>query len=151
MHNIEANGDNNRPNVKSTWLKDQVPHLCANGEVLERVASHKFLALLGVWVRENLKWNDYVSSCREALSTIIKIKNMTSTALKKQLVKALLLSKLDYNDIVMYPQPQHLQTKLQRVQKRAAGFVGKRYAFSRCQWARMAPYQVQSWIPPIIY
>jgi len=53
---------------------------------------------------------------------------MALKALKKQLDKALVLSKVDYNDIVVYSLPQYLEAKLQRVQKSAASFVNNRYA-----------------------
>lgn len=77
-------------------LEDQVPRINANGEVLERVTLHKFL---GVWIRDNLKWNEHVtktvSSCFAALSAIKKIRNIAPKALKKQLVETLVLSKVD--------------------------------------------------------
>jgi len=122
-------------------LEDQVPQINANGEVLERVTLHKFL---GVWIQENLKWTKHVtktvSSCFAALSVIKKIRNMVPKALKKQLVEALVLSKVDYNDIVVYPLPQYLETKLQRVQKSAASFVNNRYA-------KMADVIGLGWLP----
>ena len=72
--------------------------------------------------------SETVSSCFAALSVIKKIRNMAPKALKKQLVEALVLSKVDYNDIVVYPLPQYLEAKLQRVQKSAASFVNNHYA-----------------------
>ena len=85
-----------------------------------------------MWVQENLKWTDHItktaSSCFAALSIIKKIKNLAPTALKKQLAESLILSKLDYNDVVMYPLAQYLQTKSQRVQKCPASFVKNGYA-----------------------
>ena len=53
---------------------------------------------------------------------------MAPKALKNQLVEASVLSKVDYNDIVVYPIPQYLEAKLKRVQKSAASFVNNRYA-----------------------
>lgn len=97
--------------------------------MLERVTLHKFLC---VWIQKNLKWTKHVtktvSSCFAALSAIKKIRNMAPKALKKQLVEALVLSKIDYNNIVVYQLPQYLEAKLQRVQKSAASFVNNRYA-----------------------
>lgn len=72
--------------------------------------------------------NKTASSCFAVLSIIKKIKNLAPTALKKQLAESLILSKLDYNDIVMYPLAQYLQTKSQRVQKCPASFVKNGYA-----------------------
>ena len=62
----------------------------------------------------------------------------TRTALRKQLVEALVLSKLDFNDVVMYPLPQYL--KLQRVQRFAASFVNNRYT-------KMADVIGLGWLP----
>ena len=65
---------------------------------------------------------------------------MVPKALKKQLVEALVLSKVDYNDIVVYLLPQNLEAKLQRVQKSAASFVNNRYA-------KMADVIGLGWLP----
>lgn len=62
-------------------LDYQTSEIKANGEVLERVQSFKFL---GMWVQENLKWTDHiaktVSSCFAASSIIKKLKNLASAA-----------------------------------------------------------------------
>lgn len=83
--------------------------------------------LLSVWIQENLKWTKNAaktaSTCFAALSAITKIRNVTPKALKRQLVEALVLSKVDYNDIVVYPSPQHLEAKLQRAQKSTTSFL----------------------------
>ena len=122
-------------------LEGQLPQISANGKMFERVTSHKFL---GVWIEENLKWTDHVtktvSSCFAVLSTIKKIRSMASKALRKQLDEALELSKLDFNDVVMYPLPQYLEAKLQRVQRCAASFVNNRYA-------KMADVIGLGWLP----
>ena len=68
-----------------------------------------------------LKWTKHVtktvSSCFAALSAIKKISNIAPKFLNKQLVEALLLSKVDYVDFVVYPLPQCLEAKLQRLFK----------------------------------
>ena len=53
---------------------------------------------------------------------------MTPQIIKKQIVESLVLSKLGYNDVVTYPLPVFLQTKIQRVQNAAASFVTNRYS-----------------------
>ena len=77
-------------------LEDQVPQINPNGKVLERVILHR---LLGVWIQEKLKWTNHVtiSTHFPALSAIKEIRNMAPKAIKKQLVEALVLSKVDYN------------------------------------------------------
>ena len=42
-------------------------------------------------------------------------------------MECLVSSKLDYNDVVCYPLPQHLQSKLQHIQNAAASFVLNTY------------------------
>ena len=57
-------------------------------KVLVSVTSHTFL---GVWIQENFKWINHVtktvSSSFEALSTIMKIRNMSAKALRKNLAQ----------------------------------------------------------------
>ena len=48
--------------------------------------------------------------------------------IRKQLSECLVLSKLDYNDIVSHPIPEYLVKCLQRVQRAAAGFVVGKFA-----------------------
>ena len=109
-------------------LKDEVPTIKVKGEVLERKASFK---LLGTWLDEHLKWADHIkhlsSLCYAVLSTLRKLKNLAPFIIRKQLVESLVMSKLDYNDVVCYPLPQYLERKLQRIQNVAAGFVLNRY------------------------
>ena len=81
-----------------------------------------------------------VSLCFAALLAIKKIRNMVLNAFKKQLVEALVLSKVDYNDIVFYPQLHYFEAKLQRVQKSPASFVNNRYS-------KMADVIELGWLP----
>ena len=53
---------------------------------------------------------------------------MAPKALKKQLVEALILSKVDYNDIVVYPHRSTLKQNYIEFKKSAASFVKNRYA-----------------------
>ena len=68
------------------------------------------------------------SSCYGTLSILRKIKHFVDYKLRKHLVKALILSKLDYNEIVFDPLPQYLIKGLQQVQNVAADFVIGHYA-----------------------
>ena len=72
---------------------------------LERVESTK---LLGVIIHCNLKWDDHIkhlaASCYGTLATLKKkIKNFTNYKLRKHLAESLVLSPLDFSDIVFYP------------------------------------------------
>ena len=87
--------------------------------------------LLGVHINEHLKWNDHikhmVSGCYATLSILRKLKYLAKYELRKQLAETLILSKLDYADLIFYPLPQFLLRRLQRVQFAAASFVLSHY------------------------
>ena len=95
-----------------------------NGQPVERVASTR---LLGTEFQENLKWNDEINSkisgCYGCLSVLRKLKNLAPFRVRKQLAESLILSKIDYNDVVSNPIPEYLMKHLQRVQLTAAGLV----------------------------
>ena len=98
---------------------------------LERIKNTK---LLGVHLNENLLSDEHfknlASSCYATLASLRKIKHFTPYKLRKHLAESLILSRLDYCDIVMFPLPQHLLKRLQRIQFAAASFVTGRYVNS---------------------
>ena len=65
------------------------------------------IKLLEVHMTDTLKWDDHVkhlaSSCYGVLAALRKIKNFTNYHLRKHLVECLVLSRLDFNDIIFYP------------------------------------------------
>ncbi|KAL9958096.1 hypothetical protein ACROYT_G035065, partial [Oculina patagonica] len=105
-------------------MNDYCPSLKVSDKTLERVQQTK---LLGVYLHENLKWDEHVKelskSCYSTLSILRKIKNFADFKLRKHLAEALVLSKLDYCDTVFYPLPDFLLKRLQRIQFAAASFV----------------------------
>ena len=105
-------------------LDEYDPNIAVSGYKLERIKSCK---LLGVHINEHLKWDDHikhtVSGCYATLSILRKLKYLAKYELRKQLAETLILSKLDYADLVFYPLPQFLLRRLQRVQFAAASFV----------------------------
>ena len=90
-------------------LDEYDPNIVVSGYKLERIKSCK---LLGVHINEHLKWDDHikhtVSGCYATLSILRKLKYLAKYELRKQLVETLILSKLDYADLVFYPLPQFL-------------------------------------------
>ena len=110
-------------------LRERNLNINVSSNILKRVESKK---LLGVHFQEHLKWNEHVnatsSSCYGTLSILRKIKHFVDYKLRKHLVEALVLSKLDYNDVVYDPIPEYLIKRLQRVQNAAASFVIGQYA-----------------------
>ena len=100
------------------------PKIVVSGYKLERIKSCK---LLGVHINEHLKWDEHikhtVSGCYATLSILRKLKYLAKYELRKQLAETLILSKLDYADLVFYPLPQFLPHRLQRVQFAATRLV----------------------------
>ena len=96
-------------------LDEYDPNIAVSGYKLERIKSRK---LLGVHINEHLKLDDHikhtVSGCYATLSILRKLKHLAKYELRKQLAETLILSKLDYADLVFYPLPQFLLRRLQR-------------------------------------
>ena len=94
-------------------LDEYDPNIAVSGYKLERIKSCK---PLGVYINEHLKWDDHikqtVSGCYASLSILRKLKYLAKYELRKQLAETLILSKLDYADLVFYPLPQFLLRRL---------------------------------------
>ena len=80
--------------------------------------------LLGTEVHENVNWererNSKISSCYGTLSVLKKLKYLAPYNARKHLAECLILSKIDYNDIVSDTIADYLVKRLQRVQLAAA-------------------------------
>ena len=91
---------------------------------LEHVSSAK---LLGTHIDHNLKWEENVkqisASCYRTLGILKKLRNFLPFHIRKQLVQALVLSKLYYNCVVYHNLPHYLVKRLQRIQTASASFV----------------------------
>ena len=87
--------------------------------------------LLGTFIDQHLKWDEHVkhlsASCYATLATLRKLKNILPFNIRKTVVQSLVLSKLFYNDCVLYPIPLGLVKRMEKVQKAAASFVFGRY------------------------
>ena len=62
------------------------------------------------------------------LAILRKLQNMAPFQLRKQLVESLILSKLDYCDLVYYALPSKLLKRLQHVQSSAACFITGKFS-----------------------
>ena len=117
-----------QPLSRANNLGSYIPSVTVTGKNLERVPSFK---LLGTHISENLKWDEQtkqtISSCYGVLSILLKLKNLAPFHVKKQLAESVVLSKIDYNDVVHYPLPACLNNTLQPLQNVAASFVYNRY------------------------
>ena len=58
-----------------------------------------------------------------ALAVLRKLRNLAPYHVRKQLVKSLVMSKLDYGCVVFYSLPEYQMKRLQRVQTTCAGYV----------------------------
>ena len=98
-------------------LAERSIHLSVGDKPLKRAHSIK---LHGVHMTDTLKWDDHVShlasSCYGVLAALRKIKNFTNYHLRKHLVECLVLSRLDFNDIIFYSITDCLLKRLQRIQ-----------------------------------
>ena len=110
-------------------LADCALNFTVGDNSLERVESRKLLG-----VNSNLKWDDRMkhlaASCYGTLATLKKVKNFTNYKLRKHLTESLVLSRLDFSDIVFYPLSKNLLKKLQHIQFSAASFVTGHHEYS---------------------
>ena len=109
-------------------LEDCDLGLMISGNNIERVRVSK---LLGVQITSHLKWDEHIcillKSCYGILRTLREFKHFADFKLRKHLVETLILTKIDYCDVVFYPIPKFLLGRLQRLQFTAAGFITGRY------------------------
>ena len=87
---------------------------------------------MGVHFNQHLNWNDHVTNLVKStcgvLRTLRLFKIFTPFKVRKNLAECLVLSKLNYGNVVFAQLPHHLINRLQRVQNTAAGYVLGRYA-----------------------
>jgi len=94
--------------------------------------------LLGVIFDQHLTWNEQVNkvtkSAYAVLQTLKRFRRFTPAKTRKTLAEALVLSKLNYCNIVFSQLPKYQLDRLQRVQTCAAGYVLSRYAKLTLNW-----------------
>ena len=82
--------------------------------------------LLGVIFNQHVTWinqiNNIIRSTHGTLRALWKFRRITLTKIRKTLAKALILSKINYCNVVYGQLPKHLINRLQRVQKTTAGY-----------------------------
>ena len=113
-------------------LNDCCPNLSVDGQLIERVETTR---LLGTDLHQNLNWkkdsDSKITSCYSTISVLKKLNYLAPFQLRKQLAESLILTKIDYNDVVTYPANERLLKRLQRMQSAAAGFVLNRFASTK--------------------
>jgi len=97
-------------------------------EPIERVKSFK---VLGITFTEHLKWNEHINrTIKNAFITLKSLKliqRFTPYHVRKNLAEALVISKLDYGNVLLANVPAYLMKRMQRVQNMAASYVTKRF------------------------
>ena len=88
--------------------------------------------LLGVIFDQHLTWidqiNNIIRSTHGTLRVLRKFSRFTPMKVRKTLAEALILSKINYCNVVYGQLPKYLINRLQRVQNTTAGYVYGRYA-----------------------
>ena len=99
-----------------------------NDNLIERKSASK---ILGVHFHENLDWKEHVTkivqSSYSAIRSLKQWKRFTPYNVRKNLAESLVLSKLNYNNVVFGQSPKYLLSRLQRVQNIAASYVFGKY------------------------
>ena len=104
-------------------------NISITSKTLNVIESYK---LLGIQFTNTLNWNKQVHelsfSCYASLAVLRKLGNIAPFHLRKQLGETLILSKLDYCDIVFHPLSDSQLKRLQRVQCAATSFDTRKYS-----------------------
>ena len=110
------------------FTNDQFTIKCG-GDPIELVEE---MRVLGVIFDKHLTWksqiNKTIKDCYSTLRTLKLIRRLMPFNIRRQLATTLILSKLDYANVVTYDIPQYQINKLQKVQNAAASFVLNRKA-----------------------
>ena len=110
-------------------IDDKEFNITVNDLSIDRVSVHK---VLGVYFDQHLTWKNHIDyvikSCYAKLSVLRRVKRFTPFNRRKQLVQSLVLSKLDYCNILLQNATKQSLKRLQKVQYSAAAFVNKHYA-----------------------
>ena len=88
--------------------------------------------LLGVYLDHNLTWsthiNEIIKSSQGTLRALRKFSRFTPFHVRKTLAETMILSKLNYSNVVYAQIPKYQVERLQKIQNIAAGYVLSRYA-----------------------
>ena len=103
--------------------------IMSDHQKIERVDSFQ---ILGVCFNDHLGWKNHINvitkKCYSLLKSLKIFKNSANWRLRKTLVESLVLSKINYCNLLLSDAPKYELVRLQKVQNAAAGFVLKRHA-----------------------
>ena len=110
-------------------LEDSILLIHWFGHSIQQKANAK---LLGVIFDQHVTWinqiNNIIRSTHGTLRVLWKFRRITPTKIRKTLAKALILSKINYCNMVYGQLPKYLINRLQRVQNTTAGYIYGWYA-----------------------
>ena len=110
-------------------LSDIDINITSNDQPLERVDTFK---ILGIKFNQHLSWKEHINtvtkSCFAALKSLNLFKRAANLLLRKSLVESLVLSKINYGNVLLGDLPKSEIKRLQKVQNAAAGYVLRRHA-----------------------
>ena len=99
--------------------RENAVEMVVNNNPIERVSSWK---VLGMRFQQNLQWNDHIteliSSCYGVFAVLRKLRRFTPFDVRKQLAEVLVLSKLDYCNVVYDSVPAYLIKRMRRCRTR---------------------------------
>ena len=104
--------------IKQNFLQDFEYSFDLNNDKAEKVGNWK---VLGMIFQENLSWEKYIDelicSCYKKLFVLKKIKRFAPQRARKHLAEALIISKIDYANIIYSNASQNSLIRLQKLLK----------------------------------
>ena len=112
-------------------LNDENTYTIKPGQTPNR-KSRNIWKVLGVTFHQNLTWTNHGTSLitdgYSILRTLKKLKRLTPFHVRKLLASSLVLSKIDYGNVMLKNAPAYLIKRIQRLQNSTTGYVLGRYA-----------------------
>ena len=109
-------------------LQNEMVRIYSNNQQLENITDVK---ILGVRFNHHLSWRSHINSvtqgCYSTLKSLRIFKRSADFDLRKSLAQSLILSRINYGNVLLSGAPHYLLRKLQKLQNAAAGFVYKRH------------------------
>ena len=109
-------------------LESTVVEIRNNGEPIERIADMK---VLGVRFNQHLTWRNHINattqSCYLTLKSLRRFRRSADFKLRRSLAQSLIISRINYCNVLFSDAPQYLLKMLQKLQNAAARFVYGRH------------------------
>ena len=117
--------------IKQNFLQNFEYSFDLNNDKVQKVDKWK---VLGMFLQENLSWEKHIDqlicTCYKKLFVLKKINRFAPQKTKKHLAEALIISKIDYGNIIYSNVSQNSLMRLQKLLKATFSFVNGRYSNS---------------------